>query len=323
MPNTPLYTVFTPTYDRGHTIHRVYDSLCAQTLRDFEWLVIDDGSTDGTSELIATWAKVADFPIRYFRQPHAGKHIAHNLAVREARGQFFAPIDSDDALFPDALEKLYRHWNAIPISARAGFSGMGGLCCDQHGAVIGDRFPTSPYDADMRDVVYVRRMRGERWGVTRTDLLRQYPFPEIAETQFVPEVLPALEMADTYKRRFTNELVRVYYVDDGQIGATLSKRANLGKNSRGRAYYYAWILNHDLDYFWHSPMPFIKAAAMLPIVAKYSGRSIRDVWGELRDDRAKWLVLMVYPFAVLLYWLDRARALFNKPASETGQSSQS
>ena len=89
MSDAPLFTVFTPTYNRAHTLHRVYDSLRAQTLRDFEWLVVDDDSTDDTSGLIAQWIKTADFPIRYFRQAHSGKHFAHNLAVREARGKMF------------------------------------------------------------------------------------------------------------------------------------------------------------------------------------------------------------------------------------------
>src|SRR5580658_2083591 len=100
MSESYAFTVFTATYNRAHTIKRVFDSLCAQTLRDFEWLVIDDGSTDNTSELIANWAKIAHFPIRYFRQDHSGKHIAHNLAAREARGQFFLVFDSDDACIP-------------------------------------------------------------------------------------------------------------------------------------------------------------------------------------------------------------------------------
>src|SRR3974390_2817293 len=94
------FTVFTATYNRAHTLHRVYDSLCAQTLHDFEWIVIDDGSTDNTAELIDDWAKAAQFPIRYFKQNHSGKHVAHNLAVREARGLFFLPLDSDDACLP-------------------------------------------------------------------------------------------------------------------------------------------------------------------------------------------------------------------------------
>src|SRR5215471_10000349 len=77
----PLFTVFTASYNRAHTIHRVFNSLSAQTLRDFEWLVVDDGSTDRTAELIGAWTKTADFPIRYFKQEHSGKHVARNLAV--------------------------------------------------------------------------------------------------------------------------------------------------------------------------------------------------------------------------------------------------
>src|SRR5437764_8622953 len=115
----PLFTVFTPTYNRAHTIKRVFDSLSAQTLREFEWLVVDDGSTDKTSELIAAWAKAVDFPIRYFRQEHSGKHIAYNLAVRAARGQFFLTLDSDDGCVPHALERIAYHWNMIPACDRA------------------------------------------------------------------------------------------------------------------------------------------------------------------------------------------------------------
>jgi glycosyltransferase involved in cell wall biosynthesis len=92
MADPPLFTVFTPTYNRAHTIHRVYDSLCAQTLRDFEWLVIDDGSTDNTAELVAKWAEVAKFPIRYFKQKNLGKHFAHNRALVEATGYFSIPM---------------------------------------------------------------------------------------------------------------------------------------------------------------------------------------------------------------------------------------
>ncbi len=310
MSDDPLFTVFTPTYNRGHTIQRVFDCLRAQTLRDFEWIVVDDGSTDSTSELIAGWAKVADFPIRYFRQQHSGKHIAHNLAVREARGQFFAPLDSDDAFLPDSLERLDGHWNAIPVSERPYFSGVGGLCCDQHGAIIGDRFPASPFDATLRDVLYIHRIRGEKWGVSRTDVFRQYPFPEIAGTQFVPEGMIGLQMAKSYKRRFVNEVFRVYYINEDKIGANLSSRTSLVTSSPGRLYYYIWLLNHDLAYFCHSPVPFIKAAAMLPIVTRYSGQSLRAVWKELNNYRAKLLVLVAYPLSLLLYLYFWTRAVF-------------
>src|SRR4029434_11350090 len=110
MSGAPRFTVFTPTYNRAQTIHRVYDSLRAQTLRDFEWLVVDDGSTDATSDLIANWARTASFLIRYVKQEHSGKHIPHNLALREAQGQLFVPLDSDDGCVSHALARPGDHW---------------------------------------------------------------------------------------------------------------------------------------------------------------------------------------------------------------------
>ena len=85
-PPTYRFSVFTPTRDRAHTLHRVYESLRAQTFRDFEWLIIDNGSSDGTGDLVEGWQQVAAFPIRYVVQENAGVHGSWNRAVAEARG---------------------------------------------------------------------------------------------------------------------------------------------------------------------------------------------------------------------------------------------
>lgn len=302
----PLFTIFTPTYNRRHTIHRVYDSLCAQTLRDFEWLVIDDGSTDGTSELIKGWSKSASFPIRYFWQNNSGKHIAHNLAVEQARGQFFAPLDSDDALLPDALEKLARHWNEIPVSDRALFAGVYGLCCDQRGQPVGTAFPESPFDGDLREVLYVQHVRGEKWCMFRTEILRQFPFPEIPNT-YIPEGVIWMEIAKTYKSRFVNETVRIYFVDDEDTGTTITTIGPRGPNANGRLYYYVWLLNNNLQYFVHSPGPFLKAALMIPATAWRSGQTVASALMRLQTFKAKALVCLVFPLGIL--WAYRKSAI--------------
>jgi glycosyltransferase involved in cell wall biosynthesis len=311
MADSVLFTVFTPTYNRAHTLHRVYDSLCTQTLRDFEWIVIDDGSTDGTAELVGKWVKSANFPIRYFRQEHSGKHIAHNLAVGQARGQFVAPVDSDDALPPESLERISALWNSIPVSSRAGYSGIGGLCSDQRGKIIGDRFPESPLDTSLRELIYVLRVRGEKWGVTRTDVLREYPFPELSGTQFVPEGLLGLQMSKNYKRRYVNEVFRIYYcVEKREPGKNLTNRANISTNARGRFYYYLWVLNNELEYFWRSPVPFAKAAVMVPVLARFSNLPFRDLLQSLRTPAAIVLVLVALPFALAIYASNRTAVPF-------------
>ncbi len=309
MRSTPLFTIFTPTYNRAHTLHRVFHSLHAQTLRDFEWLVIDDGSTDETGELVAGWMQSADFSIRYMRQDHAGKHFAHNRALIEAQGRLFTVLDSDDAFVPDALEKLGRLWDAIPESERHAFYSVGGLCRDQNGIIVGDKFPTDPFDADLRELFYVHHIRGEKVILGLTDILRRYPFPESYGTQFIPEGIVWLDVAKTFKTRWLNEVLRIYYVDDAEAGATLSKRASLGDNAAGRWHYYVWLLNNDLEYFFHSPTPFLKAAVMLPIVSWFSGQTLRRALAALKSRRAKLLVLSALPLSALLYTSDRIGVL--------------
>jgi glycosyltransferase involved in cell wall biosynthesis len=311
MSDAPLFTVFTPTYNRAHTIHRVFDSLCAQTLRDFEWLVVDDGSTDNTSALIASWAKIADFPIRYFRQDHSGKHFAHNLALRQAQGKFFLPLSSDDAGVPTALERMAFHWNTISACDRSLFSGVDGLCRDQHGQIIGDRFPSDPFDTTLRERRYVYRLRGEKWGFTLTEIARRFPFPEIRGTQFMPEATVWLDIAKTCKNRCVNEIFRVYYVDDDETGVTLTK-TKLADNAPGRLHYYAWLLNNDLEYFFRSPTVFLKAAIVLPSLTLFSGLRLTHTFKMLHGVSAKVLVLSTLPISLPLYAFDRVRSRLSR-----------
>ena len=107
-------TVFTPSYNRAHTLHRAYDSLCRQPGVDFEWLIVDDGSTDGTAELVNGWAAQAKFPIRYVWQSNRGKHVAINHAVRLCKTPYFIILDSDDACVPGALARVLHAWDTLP-----------------------------------------------------------------------------------------------------------------------------------------------------------------------------------------------------------------
>lgn len=298
----PFFTVFTPTYNRAHTLYRAFDSLRAQTFRDFEWLVVDDGSTDNTAEVVGEWTKSSHFPIRYLRQPHLGRHIAHNVAIREGRGQMWTSVDSDDALVPHALERIRLLWAEIPEPERSNFLSVAGLCRDQHGRIVSRPFPTSPFDIDVREYLFVhRRFGGEKWGASPMDAVRRFPFPEIAETNFIPEGVHGLQMARACRMiRFVNEVFRIYYVNDNETGVTLTSRREIAKGAPGRVYYYLWLLNHEIEYFQQAPAPFIKAAAMLPVVARYAGQPLREVWRELKNWHARLLVATAMPLSLLL-----------------------
>lgn len=202
------FTVFTPTYNRAHTLHRVYESLLEQTERDFEWLVIDDGSSDGTRELMLRFMQCQSlFPIRYLSLPeNSGKHIAHNWATKEACGDLFLVADSDDWIVRNALERMGYHWSRL--LSTSDYCGVCGLCADVNGNVIGTRYSKFETHSTLSERKFKYGMKGEHWGCMRTDIVRQYPFPEVEG--FVPEGLVWLQIAKKYRDFCVNEVWRIY-----------------------------------------------------------------------------------------------------------------
>lgn len=235
-PERVRFTVFTPTFNRAHTLARPYESLCAQQYRDFEWLIVDDGSTDGTRELVAGWQAAGRLTIRYLWQENGGKHRAFNRGVREAQGELFVPLDSDDWCTPEALARFDAHWSAIPPARKALFSGVGCLCRDEAGEIVGAPFPASPLDASLFALLRAQQLVGEKWGCHRTDLLKAEPFPEFPGEKFVPEALVWNRLARGRLMRFVNEPLRVY-ADSGD-GLTASLLRVRCASPQGTRLYY-------------------------------------------------------------------------------------
>lgn len=204
--------------------------------------------------------------------------------------------------FPQALEKLERLWREIPASERGNFYSVGGRCCDQRGTIVGGKFPTDPFDADLRELFYVHHILGEKLVLALTEVMRRYPFPEIPGTHFIPEGIVWLDIAKTYKTRWTNEVLRIYYVNDPATGVRLSDQPGIGANAIGRWHYYVAFLNGHMEYFSRSPLPFLKAAAMLPAVGWFCGRPLNTALSALNDRRAKWLVLFLAPLSALIFF---------------------
>lgn len=203
----PLFTVCTPTYNREKLLPRVYASLKKQTYQDFEWLVVDDGSEDGTAGLVGGWASESPFPIRYFWQENGGKHKAHNVCVREAIGELFVMIDSDDWLVPTALEQLKSEWDQI-----LDHHGYSGVCClfqYEDGAIVGDRFPNDSMVSNAVDLRYNHHIHGDKMGLIRMDVLRRFPFPDNLGRHLVPESLVWNRISQQYQMRCVNTVIGV------------------------------------------------------------------------------------------------------------------
>lgn len=232
----PTLTVFIPTYNRAHLIIRALDSVVSQSVRDVEVLVVDDGSTDGTREIVMNWEKEHDLRIRYFSQPNQGKHVAHNLAISEACGEFFTTLDSDDQLAPDALAEFLAIWAALPEERRSGLAGVEGNCADLSGKVTGSRFPQDGYDSSYVETRYRDRVRGDKKSFLRTDILRDLPYPQFVGERFFRDSILWKRIGRSHKTHYVNRIFQlVEYQADGLSSNSHLRRMN---NSRGLSYYY-------------------------------------------------------------------------------------
>jgi len=301
----PAFTVLTATYNRVHTLHRPYESLRAQTFRDFEWLVIDDGSTDGTRAVVERWKQEADFPIRYLSQPNSGVHVSWNRGLREANGEFFLRLDSDDACVPHALERLKHHWDDIPDEQKPGFSAVSVLCVDQLGRPVGSRFPHDPTDSDSLEIFYRHKVTGEKWGFHRTDVARNYEFPELADC-FVTESVVWNQIARSYKTRFVNEPLKIYYTEPAEDSLT-KRAADVEDRAPMFAFSNRLTLNDDLDWFRAAPMRFLKTAANYTRYSLHAGAGMGAQFQELDNAGARALYVLTLPLGLVLYARDRLR----------------
>ncbi len=239
--NTPFFTVFTPTYNRAHTLHRVYNSLLMQTFRDFEWLIVDDGSTDNTRKLIKQFIDSGLLNIRYFYQKNQGKHFACNIGIPRATGELFIILDSDDYCLPHALASLARHWNDIDLSVRHLYASVACLGQTPSGQLVGNKFPSDVLDGQWLEVMYKYRIRGDKWVCYRTDILRNFPFPTFAGEKFIAEGVVWNRISEKYLTRFVNEpLLVIEYLPNGLSANSLINR--IASPEGTLLYYYETML---------------------------------------------------------------------------------
>lgn len=207
-------TVFTPTYNRAYILGDLYHSLQRQTCMDFEWLIVDDGSADGTKALVASWqGEENPFPIRYVYQENGGKCRAINRGLKEADGRLFFTVDSDDYLTDDAIEKVIRWDGELPRDGHfCGYVGNRGTTPTQTPNRL---FPGGYLDGTALD--RYDQVDGERAFVFYTEIHRKYLYPEFPGEKFLTEAVTWDLMAhDGYKMRFYNDIIWIWeYKDDG------------------------------------------------------------------------------------------------------------
>lgn len=225
-------TVFTPAYNRAHTIARTYESLCRQTCQDFEWLIVDDGSTDHTRELVESWIQEKKIPICYIYQENQGMHGAHNTAYRNITTELNTCIDSDDYMPDDAVEKICSFWKKHGSDR---YAGLIGLDQTEDGRIIGTFFPENMKETTLSGF-YQQGGKGDKKLVYRTDVIRKFPeYPLFEGERYVGLAYKYMLIDLDYKLLTINEpLVVVEYQEDG---SSRNMYKQYWKNPKGFAFF--------------------------------------------------------------------------------------
>ena len=290
------FTVFTPTYNREKLIHRVFESLMKQTFKDFEWLIVDDGSNDNTKEIVEKFKKEANFPIRYIYQENGGKHRAFNRGVKEAQGEFFLTADSDDYFLANALETLKHYWDLIPKDKKKDFSAVTGLCVDDNGNVVGDKYPKDIFDSNSFETNFVYKIKGEKWGFQKTDVLKKFPFKEFEGEKFIEESSVWFAISKDYKTRYINKPLRIYEINSDSLSSdTISLRVN---NPKGMFYSYTQEFNLPIPWRY-------KLKSMINCI-RFSLYK-KNMFFDCLKIQKKILLPIIIPIGILMHLKDKIK----------------
>ena len=237
-----ILTIFTPAFNRAHTLGRTYESLKKQDCKDFVWLVVDDGSTDNTRELVNRWMEQEkDFEIRYVYKENGGMHSAHNTAYRNIDTLLNTCIDSDDEMAEGAVRKILDKWYSVKDK---GYAGIIALDADMNtGKVIGRGFPEGLEETTVSGY-YNAGGSGDKKLIYRTDIINAYPeYPEFAGEKYVSLSYKYLLIDQDYKLAVLDEVVCIVeYQPDGSSNSMFKQYL---RNPRGFAFWRTVRMKYD------------------------------------------------------------------------------
>jgi len=256
---------------------------------------------DNTKQIVERWRHDAPFPIRYIRQENQGKHVAFNRGVQEAKGRLFLTLDSDDACVPEALERFKYYWELIPISERDQFSGVTALCINESGQIVGIKFPRDIFDSNSIELRFKYKVKGEKWGFQRTDILKKFPFPTMEGMKYIPASIVWRSIAHHYKTRYVNEALRIYFSPKRKSDQLTNY--SVFKKSLGRAMWCRDALNEEIQWFTSAPVAFAWIAINYSRCSFHAGMGLDKQFNGLKNAWSKLLWMSALPFGFLSFIL--------------------
>lgn len=225
-------TVFTPTYNRAFCLDQLYQSLLNQTNTNFLWLIVDDGSTDATKELVQTWIDENKIQIQYIYQQNQGMHSGHNTAYKAITTELNVCIDSDDYMPSDAIDLILKKWELYKNDDLAGLIGLDAF---KDGGIVGDEIPTTIPTATLTDLYQKHKLKGDKKVVIRTSVVNEFPlYPIYNEERLVPLSVLYLMIGQKYKWQCTNDVYCIVEYLEGGSSRNIVKQYQ--KSPKGFGY---------------------------------------------------------------------------------------
>ena len=287
---SPLLSIVTPTYNRGYLLSNCYDSLRNQTDADFEWIIVDDGSTDDTGIIVSGFQSDL-FPIRYFRKENGGKHTALNTAMDHLQGEFVLILDSDDTLTPDAVATVRTYWTQYvsqPNIAMVTFL---------RGHTKSDPLCVGPITNQPVDILRYRRTiihSSDCCEVIRSDIFRRFPFPTFDGERFLSECTLWNRVGLEYQCIYINEVIYICEYLEG--GLTKSGRGMRIRNPRGGML--SSLLNMHPKNYLHLR---IKNGLLFCAYGFFAGFSAKTILAE-NEYKAITTLCMLPGWALYRFW---------------------
>ncbi|WHH57481.1 glycosyltransferase family A protein [Petroclostridium sp. X23] len=223
-------TIVTPTYNRAYILNNCYECLKLQTNKSFTWMIIDDGSTDNTEELVGKWKNEQVVNIVYYKKDNGGKASALNMALDKVHTDYFVCLDSDDTFTPNAIELALNQLQEVKESSK--FCGILALRNTVSGEVIGrKRIPSEVTESTIMDITDKYKIRSEFIQFYKTNVISQYRFPQLPREKFISPEYIAREINRKYKFKVSQDSLCICeYLHDG---LTRNKRSVIKKNPKG------------------------------------------------------------------------------------------
>jgi len=208
-------TVLTPTYNRAELLELLYNSLCNQSCYEFDWLVVDDGSTDNTKIIVEQWRQKSPFEISLISKENGGKHTALNAGIKSIQTELTFIVDSDDILTPNAVEIILRYQDKYKDFT--GICGYSFLRIFPDGNVNGKEFPKNEWVTSLIEArINNNDANADKAEVYYTRVLKEYPFPEYPGEKFLGEDIVWVKMAKKYNMVHINEKIYIgNYLEEG------------------------------------------------------------------------------------------------------------